>query len=183
MIKYICLFLLLTQAAQTQEFQSAKDQAKKIACSESKSQIVFSDIQKPYSLYDKNSTSIKIFSCEKIQLKEYIFYSIVFSSEIREGTEPQQVLTYEVALYDKKSNNLKTVRSETIDQIDTSGDQAESKFETRFKSEWGLAKKDGQILLKINAHAKNEKPEPYLLKFNTKSQWFENHFEKTPAKK
>lgn len=175
--------MLLTLSAHGEEFQSLKKQPHKIACSQSKGIISFADIKKPYAMYDKNSRSIKIVNCEKIQIKDFSFYTAVFSSELMEGTEPQKVLTYEIALLDKKSNSLITVRSETIDQLDTSGDAVEAKFEIIFKNEWGTGKKDGSILLKIDAHEKNEKSEPYTLKFNAKAQWFEDHFEKTPAKK
>lgn len=183
MIKKIILILLLTLPAYAEEFQPLKKQPKTTACSETKGNINFAEVKKTYSTYDRNSKAMKILSCEKIQINDSIFYIALFSSEIMEGTEPQKVLTYEVTLLDKKSKSLNTVRSETVDQIDMTVDQVEDKFAVILKTEWGISKKDKSILLKIDAHEKNEKPDPYTLKFNVKSQWFEDVFESTPVKK
>lgn len=183
MIKVFIIAAFLTLSAQAEEFEALKKQPQKTACYENKGSISFDGVKKTYALYDKNSRSVKVINCEKIQIKDTSFYIALFSSEIMEGTEPQKVLTYEVALLDKKSNSLKTVRSETVDQIDTSIDEVSSKFENILKIEWGLSKKTSDILIKIDSHEKNEKSDPFTLKFNWKNQWFENVFATSPVKK
>lgn len=174
MIKNTLIFLLFTLTAQANEFQAIKYRPEKIECANKKEIITFSGLKQPYVIYDKNSSSIKLISCEKIQIKGLIFYTALFSSEITEGVSVQKILTFEVALLNKKLNSLQTVRSEIIDQIELSGDLTNTNFDSSIKSEWGQSKKDGRVLLKIEMSTENEKPFSYLLKLNSKLTWFEN---------
>ncbi|MEQ1722294.1 MAG: hypothetical protein ABL930_03905 [Pseudobdellovibrio sp.] len=177
MIKYIFLVLLLGAASgHAEEFQALKEEPKKINCSNNKESVTFDALKSKYTIYDKNSRDIKLIKCEKIQIKDLSFYTLLISSEVMDGTEPQKVLTYEVVVLDKKTNSLKTARSEIVDQIDISGDSVPTQFESTLKIKWGIGAKNKNVQLRIELSEKNEKPKPYLLKFNTKSQWFENIF-------
>lgn len=153
--------------------------AKKISCSNKNTVVSFGELKKNYTLYDKNSVSVKVYNCEKIQSGSYQFYTVFFSSEVRDGVEPKKVLTYEVILLDKKDNQLKTVRSETVDQLDQSTDSTNTKFENSIKTGWKYDKDKDLVMLKVNIENKTEKNEPYILVFNKKNQWFEDYFPKS----
>ncbi len=177
MIIYTFLFLLLsTFSAHAEDFQTLKEIPQKIKCSSEKQSVSLDTLKNKYTIYDKNSRDIKLVKCEKIRINDLSFYTLLFSSEVMDGTEPQKVLTFEIAFFDKKTNSLKTVRSEIIDQVEISGDSVLTQFESILKTQWGKGHKDKNILIKIEISEKNEKSKPYLLKFNSKSQWFENIF-------
>lgn len=180
MIKYTLIFLLFALTAQANEFQAIKYRAGKIDCTNKNETITFSGLKQPYVIYDKNSSSVKLISCEKIQIKSLTFYIVHFSSEIHEGPSVQKILTYEVALLNKKLNSVQTVRSEIVDQIELSGDLTNTNFDSSIKSEWGQSKKDNRVLLKIEINTQNEKPFTYLLKLNSKLSWFENLISSAP---
>jgi hypothetical protein len=177
LIKYTFLVLLLrTFSAYAGDFQALKEMPQKIICSSEKQSVSLETLKNKYTIYDKNSRDIKLIKCEKIRINDLNFYTLLISSEVMDGIEPQKVLTFEIALFDKKTNSLKTVRSEIVDQIETSGDSVLTDFESILKTQWGTGPKDKNIKLKIEISEKNEKSKPYMLKFNTKSQWFENIF-------
>lgn len=177
--------------AKAQDFQPIKSHPEKIDCTykkEAKKETIhFANSVQPYEIYDKNSSSIELINCEKIQIKDLVFYTILFSSKIYTGSIPHKTLAFEVALLNKQLskqpnkilNSLQTVRSEVIDQIELSGDLVNTNFDSTIKTEWGLSKKDSEVLLKIEITTINTKPFSYLLKFNPKSLWLENLFKDT----
>lgn len=155
-----------------------------VSCSVKNTTVTFSGIKKDYPIFDhKNSTSVKVLGCEKIKVQNYTFYSINFSSEVHTGNEYQKVLTFEIALWDAAKGELKTARSETIDQIDKSADSVTGDFENNVKPTWSYSKSKDTVLLKIEILNKKEKIEPYFLLYNKKTQWFENVFLETLNKK
>ena len=160
------------------DFQATQNPPAKIDCTNKNLAIQFAGIKKSYILYDKNSSSVKLLSCEKIKVRDLEFYTVLFSSEIHDGANIQKVLTFEVALLNKKSGNLLPVRSEIVDQVEITGDLTNTNFESSLKAEWGQNKKDDRVLMKIEIKTKNEKPLSYILKLNPKMTWFENLFEK-----
>lgn len=182
-MKYVLIIILLSVTAIADDFQPIKSRPEKITCTFNKDSISFSGLKQTYAIYDKNSASIRLINCEKIQIKDQIFYTALFTSEVFEGSDLQKVLTYEVALLNKKTAMPETVRSETVDQIDMSGDTSDTNFHSTLKTEWGQSKKDNVAMLKIEMIPDKEKPFAYFLKYNGKSAWFENQFEKIPEKK
>jgi hypothetical protein len=176
-MKYTFLVLLIGAiSVHAEDFKVTKEQPKKIICSNEKESVSLDNIKNKYILYDKNSRNIKLVKCEKIRIKDLSFYTLLFNSEVMEGTEAQKVLTFEVAVFDKKTNSLKTVRSEIVDQVEISGDSVWLQFDKSLKAEWGMGLKDKNIKLKIEISEKKQKSKPYLLKYNSKSEWFENIF-------
>lgn len=174
MIVKIFSALLLAVTAQAGDFQPFKSPPAKIDCSNKNLTISFAATPQSYVIYDKNSSSIKLLRCEKIQIQDLQFFTVLFSHEIHEGSKVLKVLTYEVVLADKKLNSLRTTRSETVDQIELSGDSAGNEFDSSIKTEWGTSNKDKRVMLKIEINTKNEKPFSYVLKLNPKLSWFEN---------
>lgn len=174
MIKNIIIFLLFALTAGAYEFQPAKVRSEKINCKNKNKMIYFANLKQPYLIYDKNSSSIKLINCEKIQIEDLNFYTVLFSSEIHEGENTQKILTFEVALMNKKLNSVQTVRSEIVDQIELSGDLPNTDFDSAIKTEWGRSKNDNTVMLKFEINTKNEKPFSYLLKLNSKLSWFED---------
>lgn len=169
--------MILCLQAQAEEFKPLELKPQKIECSNKNQVIQFAGAKSEYSIYDKNSSGIKIQSCEKIKIKNLEFYTVLFNNEIHEGPMIQKVLTYEVALL-SKSGAIQTVRSEVVDQLELSGDLPNTDFDSTIHVAWGQSKKDGRVLLKVEVRSKNEKPLNYLLKLNSKMSWFENLFEK-----
>ena len=179
---FITLLFLLTFMAQAQaqsvaqDFDFEKNQPAKIDCKLNKNSVQFKDLKPLYRLYDKNISEVKIEKCEKITVQKQVFYTVLYSTYVKELGSSQKVLIYEVALASHKSKIPQTVRSEIVDQVDLSGDPVDLGFQSSIESSWGKNKKDNSIMLKLNIMTKNEKPFPYYLKFNTKSIWFENIF-------
>ena len=163
--------------ATAQQFEPNKTNPEKISCAAQKNKISFAGTKSIYKLYDKSIGSVKAIKCEIVKLKGLTFYTALISAEVTEMNVKQKVLLYEVALESKQ--NLKTVRSEVVDQIElASGDLANPNFELGLQSAWGVDKKDSSILLKIDILEKNQTSTPYYLKYNAKNQWFENVFSK-----
>lgn len=183
MIRFSIILIFLSLSLRAEEFQPLKTVPKTIKCSVKNQSVFFEGTSQHYPLYDKNTTAIKLIKCEKITIQEQNFFSLLFSSEITESSALEKILTFEVALLDKKTQQLKTARSEIVDQIELSGDLSNVDFESSVKASWGLSKKDHSILLKLEMSPKNEKPFSYLLKLNQKSSWFENILENTAKKK
>lgn len=181
MMTLFCLLFALT--AQAGEFEVSKTHPEKIECSNKKEIIQFADIKQSYSIYDSNAGSVKLISCEKMQIKGFVFYTILFSSEIPDGSNVQKILTYEVALLNQKLNTLKTLRSEIVDQIELTGDLTSTKFENSIKTEWGQSTKDKSVLLKVNITTEKKTTLSYLLKLNSKLFWFENVFDSKTSEK
>lgn len=159
------------------EFKVLESKPVKIECSNKNQIIQFAGTKSSYTIYDKNSSAIKLLNCEKIQLKDLVFYTVLFSQEIHEGPTNQKVLTYEVALV-TKTGAFQTVRSELVDQIELAGDLIDTNFDSTIHVTWGQSKKDNRVLLKVEIRTKREKPLTYILKLNPKMSWFENLFEK-----
>ena len=171
------LIFILSLQVHADDFRALELKPEKIECSIKNQVIQFKGAKVGYPIYDNNSRTVKLQSCEKIKIKNFEFYTAQFTNEIHEGTTSQKVLTYEVALL-TKSGTLQTVRSEIVDQIELSGDLLNTNFDSSIHVTWGQSKKDERILLKVEIRTKNEKPLNYLLKLNSKLSWFENLFEK-----
>lgn len=175
------LFISISLEASQTQIQKFETQV--VSCSNKNNIITFSDIKNNYTLYDKNSASVKIQKCEKIKIDNLIFYSLYFSSEIQEGLEFQKALSFEIAYYDQENKKLITVRSETIDQLENKGDPVNAQFENSIKPTWSYSQSKKTILLKVEIMNKTEKIEPYFLLFNKKKLWFENIFFEQKAEK
>lgn len=173
----LVLVLLLSLQVVADEFKGLDSKPVKIECSNKNQVVQFAGTKSLYTLYDKNSSAIKLLNCEKIQIKDLVFYTVLFSQEIREGATNQKVLSYEVALV-AKTGTILTVRSELVDQIELTGDLINTNFDSAIHVAWGQSKKDNRVLLKVEIKTKNEKPLAYVLKLNPKMLWFENLFEK-----
>lgn len=170
----VLLFTLILQAL-ANDFRPLDFKPRKIECSNKNQVIQFADAKSAYSIYDKNSSAVKLLSCEKIKIKNLEFYTALFTNEIHEGTSRQKVLTFEVALL-TKTGALQTVRSEIVDQLELSGDLPNLNFDSSIFATWGQSKKDDRVLLKVEVRTKNEKPLAYMLRLNPKTLWLENQF-------
>ena len=168
------ILVLLSTTAKAQEFVKSTAKPETVSCSLHKNAVVLAKSKLSYELYEKNLKSIKILKCEQIKIGEQTFYTVLHSGEIQEAMGTQKILVYDVTLLDKKT--LKTVRSEVVDQMELSGDPASTDFSYAAKTQWGQAKADKSVMLQIEISAKNDKADPYLLKLNNKSMWFENVF-------
>ena len=176
MIKSVLvLLILISQQAFADDFRASESKPQKIECSNKNEMVQFSGGRAAYTIYDKNSTAVKLLSCEKIKIKNSEFYTAIFTSEIIEGAISKKVLTYEVALV-TKTGALQTVRSELVDQLELSGDLPNTNFDSSIKVAWGQSRKDERILLKVEIKSKNETSLIYILKLNSKNLWFENQF-------
>lgn len=182
MIRYLILIILLNHSVQANEFQAIKYLPEKINCSANKGIVSFPDQKIPYVIYEKNSKSLKLINCQKIQIQGLFFYTLLFSNEILEGPITQKVLTYEITIFNKKSNTIKTTRSEVVDEIELSGDLVNTNFDNSIKTVWGQSKLDNKIMIKIEINPKNEKSFSFLIKLNAQESWFENYFESNSRK-
>ena len=171
----LALLFMLSLQVHAGDFKTLDLKPQKIECSIKNQVIQFADAKAAYSIYDKNSSAVKLLACEKIKIKNLEFYTALFSNEIHEGTTRQKVLTFEVALL-TKTGTIQTVRSELVDQLELSGDLPNLNFDSSIQVTWGQSKKDDRVLLKVEIRTKNEKPLAYVLKLNPKTQWLENQF-------
>lgn len=170
------LVVLLSFAANADDFKPVANVEKPISCGFAKDLVKFDGVSAQYSLYDINSKTIKVNKCTQAQVGDLTFYTVEFESDVMQGTETLKVLTLEVALFDAKLNSIKPVRSEIIDQYSDTGDIVIRKFTTKGAITWGKSGKDGQVMLKFELTPPKEKPFSYLLKLNKKKSWFENIF-------
>lgn len=175
-MKWAILFFLITSVSVAGEFNLSKVKLEKIKCSYNNGRITFADIKTNYQPYEKKMENVKSLACEKIQTQGLQFYTLQFNSVINVATGAKKIFVFEVALLDKKTNALQTVRSEIIDQIDLSGDVADTEFTRSFRFHWGQSQKDKKIMLQLELSEKNEKSFSYALKLNSKKTWFENVF-------
>ncbi len=166
---------MLSLQAHANDFKTLHLKPQKIECSNKNQVIQFAGATSAYTIYDKNSSAVKLLACEKIKIKNLEFYTALFTNEVHEGTTRQKVLTFEVALL-SKTGVIQTIRSELVDQLELSGDLPSLNFDSSIHVEWGQSKKDDRVLLKVEIRTKNEKPLTYLLKLNPKNQWLENQF-------
>lgn len=171
----LALIFILSLQVLADDFKPLALKPQKIQCSNKNQVIQFAGTKSAYSIYDKNSSTLKLLTCEKIKIKNLEFYTALFTNEIFEGTTSQKVLTFEVALL-TKSGAIQTVRSELVDQLELGGDLPNTNFDSSIHVAWGQSKKDDRVLLKVEIRNKNEKPLSYVLKLNPKMQWFENQF-------
>ena len=159
------------------EFVASTQTPETVPCATSKSQLKFKENHPSYKFYDKNLSAVNVLRCEKIKLNGQKFYSVYFSAEVSSASGKLKALIYEVAVQEKLSGALKTVRSEIIDQYELSADSVNDKFEYALKADWGTEKKNSATVLRINIFKAGEASTPYHLRLNKKQNWFENAFD------
>jgi hypothetical protein len=112
-------------------------------------------------------------NCQTVKVNGEEYYTLEFQGTSNEGTKKKtKILKFEIA-----DKNLKTLRSETIDQIEQGIDLPEENFKNTLKAEWGKSKKDARTMLKMElSNKENSEKSSYLIKLNEKKTWFENVF-------
>lgn len=148
-------------------------QPKTVKCSLSQKTVTLPDGR--YTLYETNLRGIKLIKCEQVQIGKTKFYTVQVSGEIHNAPTDQKVMLYEVAMLNGKKK-LGTVRTETIDQIELSGDPASLDFRTTLVTEWGQHKTDKKPMIKMEFQDKTGKSDPLYVKLNAKSDWMEDVF-------
>lgn len=180
--RYVFPVLLMTATlfslrAGAAGFVTARDiRPQTVSCGAEKNVVSLSGLKARYTLYEKNLAALKVQKCEKIQAGRQIFYSVLLTGEIHETSGTQKVFIFELA--ELKGSALNTVRSEVVDQFELAGDPASTELKQGIRTRWGRDKKDQAVMLEITIVAPNEPPEPYLVKYNAKSAWFEDIFSK-----
>lgn len=185
-MKPVLLVVLLSAVASTASAQNTApiaanfiktEQPKAVKCSLSQKSVTLPDGR--YKLYETNLRDIKLIKCEQVQIGKIKFYTVQVSGEIHNAPADQKVKLYEVVMLDSKKK-LSTVRTETIDQIELSGDPASLDFRTSLAAEWGQHKKDKRPMIKMEFHDKTGKSDPLYVKLNAKSDWMEDVFADPP---
>ena len=175
---FLFCFLSIAHLSIASEFKLTPQNIKKIKCHVKKKQTVFEGLSVPYEPYNRNTNKTRLLDCQHVKLDTDEFYTSKFISFDEQSVKPSKVLTFEIAILDKKNKKLKTVRTEIIDRVLLDGDLPDEKFENILSVEWGRSTKDQQPMLKlhISGEDKTEKPFSYLIKLNKKNDWFEDVF-------
>ena len=130
-------------------------------------------VHHPYS----GGREIHIVECRRIIFGNQVFYTAKFDRLVEEGPSPKRVLTYEVILVQNETRKLLTVRSESVDVIDLTGDTDTSDFVGYLKVTWGKSSLDKQRPM-MKVEIGDQKAEvSYILKLNDVGDWFVNTFE------
>ena len=180
MLKKVLLAIVFlgAQLSYADEFKSAQVVTETAKCKLEKDALIIEGVTAPYKLYDKNSKRRQVLECKRIQIEKQLFYTFQFTSLEEQGVGASKLWIFEIASQDPATKSLRTVRSEIVDRIRLNSDLPGSGFENSFKSEWGVSTKDSNVMLKIDISSKDktESPYSYLIKLNSKKNWFENVF-------
>lgn len=173
----LVLTLLVSATSVANEFSEKSAQRTKVSCQISGDQVIF-EKNKSYKIYDKNIQQVRLLGCEKININKLEFYTVLMSGNGLNRYGDIKSLVYDIALLEKGSGKIKTVRSEVIDQVDVSADLPDLNFSTELETKWGLGDKDQSVMIemKVSNESVDSESFTYLIKLNSKMTWFENVF-------
>jgi hypothetical protein len=170
----ITLLLIISSAHAMAEADKLVTRAK-VECQLSGRKVKFAGTSSVYDLYDKNYSQVELLECEKVSVGSEDFYTMLITGEQKQAQADVKVMTYEIALLNKVTNLLLTVRSEQFDQIDISSDLPNMEFSKVLTTKWGQSAKTKAIMIEMKVIDKNTvaQDDPYFLRLNANKTWFE----------
>ena len=167
------LFFISLPAAAKSEFLALEVNSSAVACIYQNQRVHLSNTT--YSPYEK-ARDIRLLECNKVKFLDYEYLIIRYEAIVDRNAIPKKILVYEVALSQKETGRLVTMRSEVVDSVSLASDVVESPFRHMLKVTWGKSLVNQQPMLKMDVSGAASPTETYLLRQDLGSMWFVNVF-------